>query len=81
MKRSRAFLIPLLVLVLAFAVVRISGVVRFHPPAPSSSNVKEVFQPAGWRVYFSPQGGSLHAIVEQLDQAKTSVLIQAYSFN
>ena len=31
-------------------------------------------------VYFSPNGGCTDAIVEALDDAKTSVLVQAYSF-
>ena len=31
-------------------------------------------------VFFSPQGGCTEAIVRTLDQAKSSVLIQAYSF-
>jgi phosphatidylserine/phosphatidylglycerophosphate/cardiolipin synthase-like enzyme len=31
-------------------------------------------------VFFSPQGGCTEAIVKTLDQAKSSVLIQAYSF-
>jgi phosphatidylserine/phosphatidylglycerophosphate/cardiolipin synthase-like enzyme len=31
-------------------------------------------------VYFSPQGGCTEAIIKTLDQAKTSVLVQAYSF-
>ena len=31
-------------------------------------------------VYFSPQGGCTEAIIKELDKAKTTVLIQAYSF-
>lgn len=31
-------------------------------------------------VYFSPRGGCTDAIVHELDNAKTSVLVQAYSF-
>ena len=31
-------------------------------------------------VFFSPQGGCTQAVVKTLDQAKSSVLIQAYSF-
>ncbi len=33
-----------------------------------------------WQVYFSPKGGCTEAIVKELSQAKTSVLVQAYSF-
>ena len=32
-------------------------------------------------VYFSPKGGCTEAVVKELDNAKTSVLAQAYSFN
>ena len=31
-------------------------------------------------VYFSPKGGCTEAVVRELDAAKTSVLVQAYSF-
>ena len=31
-------------------------------------------------VCFSPHGGCTHAIVDQIDNAKTEILIQAYSF-
>src|SRR5690348_5047592 len=31
-------------------------------------------------VYFSPKGGCTDAVVRELDNAKTSVLVQAYSF-
>ena len=41
-------------------------------PIPVSSSEIEVF--------FSPHGGCTEAIVEALDKAKSSVLIQAYSF-
>lgn len=33
-----------------------------------------------WEVYFSPHGGATSAIVRTLDQAKKSILVQAYSF-
>jgi len=33
-----------------------------------------------WQVYFSPQGGCAEAVVEALGQAKSTVLVQAYSF-
>lgn len=32
------------------------------------------------QVYFSPKGGGTEAIINQIDQAKTEVLVQAYSF-
>jgi len=33
-----------------------------------------------WRVYFSPNRGTTGAVVEALDGAKATVLVQAYSF-
>ncbi len=35
---------------------------------------------ATWRVHFSPRGGCTQAIVDTLDRAKSTVLVQAYSF-
>ncbi|MCX6924934.1 MAG: phospholipase D family protein [Verrucomicrobia bacterium] len=36
--------------------------------------------PQGIQVYFSPKGGATDAVVQALDQATNSVLVQAYSF-
>ncbi len=36
--------------------------------------------PQGVQVYFSPHGGATDAVVNALDQATNSVLVQAYSF-
>jgi phosphatidylserine/phosphatidylglycerophosphate/cardiolipin synthase-like enzyme len=33
-----------------------------------------------WEVHFSPNGGATEAIVRELDQAKKTILVQAYSF-
>ncbi len=33
-----------------------------------------------WEVYFSPYGGVTEAIALELDKAKTTILVQAYSF-
>jgi phosphatidylserine/phosphatidylglycerophosphate/cardiolipin synthase-like enzyme len=33
-----------------------------------------------WEVYFSPHGGATDAIVRELDKAKSTVLVQAYTF-
>jgi len=33
-----------------------------------------------WSVYFSPHGGCTGAIIKEIDKAKATVLIQAYSF-
>ena len=35
---------------------------------------------SSWSVYFSPKGGCTQAIVSDLHKAKTSILMQAYSF-
>jgi phosphatidylserine/phosphatidylglycerophosphate/cardiolipin synthase-like enzyme len=36
---------------------------------------------ASIEVYFSPRGGAAEAIIKQIDAAKTSILVQAYSFD
>jgi phosphatidylserine/phosphatidylglycerophosphate/cardiolipin synthase-like enzyme len=33
-----------------------------------------------WELYFSPNGGCTEAIIRELDKAKTTILVQAYSF-
>jgi hypothetical protein len=33
-----------------------------------------------WSVYFSPNGGCTEAVIREVDKAKTSVLVPAYSF-
>jgi phosphatidylserine/phosphatidylglycerophosphate/cardiolipin synthase-like enzyme len=35
---------------------------------------------ASVKVYFSPKSGCTDAIIKEIDQAKTEILIQAYSF-
>ena len=37
-------------------------------------------KPANWEVYFSPHGGCTDAIIKELNKAKSTVLVQAYSF-
>ena len=32
------------------------------------------------QVYFSPHGGCTEAIIQEIDRAKTEILVQAYSF-
>ncbi len=36
--------------------------------------------PTTWEVHFSPHGGCTQAVVEALEQARKTVLVQAYSF-
>lgn len=37
--------------------------------------------PASIEVYFSPNGGAAEAIIAQIDAAKSTILVQAYSFD
>jgi phosphatidylserine/phosphatidylglycerophosphate/cardiolipin synthase-like enzyme len=37
-------------------------------------------KPPTWQVYFSPHGGCTDAIIRELNQAKSTILVQAYSF-
>ena len=46
-----------------------------HSPATGPAS-----RPAEIRVYFSPRGGCLAAVVEAVDGAKQSIDVQAYSF-
>jgi phosphatidylserine/phosphatidylglycerophosphate/cardiolipin synthase-like enzyme len=61
------------VLILAAVVLFLTG--RNNP----SNSQTETLAPT-WEVYFSPHGGATSAIVKTLDQARKSILVQAYSF-
>lgn len=37
-------------------------------------------KPPAWEVYFSPHGGCTDAIIREVTKAKSTLLIQAYSF-
>jgi hypothetical protein len=37
-------------------------------------------KPAAWEVYFSPHGGCTDATVRELNKAKFTVFVQAYTF-
>jgi phosphatidylserine/phosphatidylglycerophosphate/cardiolipin synthase-like enzyme len=50
-------------------------------PAWGQSGGVEASQPASVAVYFSPRGGVTEAVVKEINAAKTSILVQAYSFN
>ena len=50
------------------------AVAPIHPSSPPPTSLV-------WNVYFSPNGGCTEAIVKELEGAKTSILIQAYSFS
>jgi phosphatidylserine/phosphatidylglycerophosphate/cardiolipin synthase-like enzyme len=48
--------------------------------AAGGSSGSQAKAQAGWEVYFSPHGGCTEAAVKALEKAKTTVLVQAYSF-
>jgi phosphatidylserine/phosphatidylglycerophosphate/cardiolipin synthase-like enzyme len=48
--------------------------------APSGWSAEGGIRPAKWSVYFSPHGGCTEAVVDALGKAKSTVLVQAYSF-
>jgi phosphatidylserine/phosphatidylglycerophosphate/cardiolipin synthase-like enzyme len=45
-----------------------------EPPPPQTQSLPPI------QVYFSPKGGCTEAIVKEIDAAKTTILVQAYSF-
>jgi phosphatidylserine/phosphatidylglycerophosphate/cardiolipin synthase-like enzyme len=63
--RPRRFRVGLALAVLAVALMPVSRAVPEEP---------------AWQVYFSPNHGATKAVVDALDAAKTTVLVQAYSF-
>jgi phosphatidylserine/phosphatidylglycerophosphate/cardiolipin synthase-like enzyme len=46
----------------------------------ASSPICSQEKPTTWEVYLSPKGGCTDAIIRELSKAKTSILVQAYSF-
>ena len=42
--------------------------------------VEFAYRPEAVKVWFSPNGGSTAAVVREIDRAKTSIYVQAYSF-
>ena len=48
--------------------------------ATVSAFAEATFHPSGVEVYFSPKGGCTEAVVAELEKAKKSILVQAYSF-
>ncbi len=63
-----------------FLLIVIASVFLFlHFPAKSIHQETQTQKPA-WNVCFSPEGGCTKVVVDALDQAKSSILVQAYSF-
>ncbi len=48
--------------------------------APACWTAESPARQCDWSVYFSPHGGCTEAVVEALSSAKSTVLVQAYSF-
>ena len=63
-------------------VILFSGFVVILGSALSLTFALPQEKPCRWEVYFSPHGGCTDAIIKQLDKAKakTSILVQAYTF-
>ena len=55
----------------AFLIMAAYGFGRYHALTPNNPPVQ---------VYFSPNGGCTDAIIKQIDNAKSEILVQAYSF-
>ena len=55
------------------------GVFLLASSLPIQAQEKSNLFPS-WSVYFSPNGSCTEAIIKELGKAKTSVLVQAYSF-
>jgi phosphatidylserine/phosphatidylglycerophosphate/cardiolipin synthase-like enzyme len=47
-------------------------------PLPASPQERSVI--CNWEVYFSPTGGCTEAVIRELNKAKNTILVQAYSF-
>jgi phosphatidylserine/phosphatidylglycerophosphate/cardiolipin synthase-like enzyme len=61
--------------ILILAAVALFLTDRTKPSAPEANAPAPV-----WQVHFSPSGGASDAIIAALDHARTSILVQAYSF-
>ncbi len=55
----------------AFLLMSAYGFGRYHAPSLGNPPVQ---------VYFSPNGGCTDAIIKEIDNAKSEILVQAYSF-
>jgi len=48
--------------------------------SPSLTLLQENPTTCNWEVYFSPHGGCTEAIIRELTKAKSTILVQAYTF-
>ena len=46
----------------------------------STNTAPQPLNAGSWQVYFSPTGGSTAAVVKELDNAKSNILVQAFTF-
>lgn len=77
MKRVRSALFCLVMMIAAASAVHFFDRTPATPPA-----VNKVSIPGSMatRVYFSPRGGATEAVTKEIDGARQSILVQAYSF-
>lgn len=47
---------------------------------PAAAPAAKFAPEASWEVYFSPHGGAANAVIREINQARQSVLVQAYAF-
>jgi phosphatidylserine/phosphatidylglycerophosphate/cardiolipin synthase-like enzyme len=66
---------PMRLNIFLFAIFTMILGMALSPPVTLSQGT-----PTNWQVYFSPHGGCTDAIVRELDKAKSTVLVQAYTF-
>jgi phosphatidylserine/phosphatidylglycerophosphate/cardiolipin synthase-like enzyme len=62
------------------ALLAIFTVILLMVLSPPTTIPQEHSPACNWEVYFSPHGGATDAIVRELNKAKSTVLVQAYSF-
>ncbi len=60
--------------ILFSALIIIPGSILFPPLSLPEERV------TAWEVYFSPRGGCTDAVIRELNKAKSTILVQAYSF-
>lgn len=88
MERNRTWICPAarvvaIVALAAIGLVGMSGCHRSASQAPASQpavTVAPVAKQDDIYLYFSPRGNATQAIIEQIDQARQTLLIQAYQF-
>jgi phosphatidylserine/phosphatidylglycerophosphate/cardiolipin synthase-like enzyme len=62
------------------ALLAILTVILLMVLSPPITLPQEKPSACNWEVYFSPHGGCTEAIIKELNKAKNTILVQAYSF-